>query len=279
MAFNKIGDELFLTDIKHQSGLPVINNMCTKQKHKELNSKNNRFNYVGIIQNQFVSIERLKDTEETFVLTDPDGFDYVYILDTYGKDFSPYQSFIKLAPYYDKFSNKYVTDKNNPFLLAKAPRSSLLSLTTRDDMVDNKKLTSPRNTKSVKYKNMKPNMVYRREGGSLGVVLGTDHNTGDVLCYMMFSSSIHRLRSIDWVNFATIKNTQEVLDLIAFTKKSDLYEYKHSAAYPNEHRILVMPPDMSFSYEDMVESKELSDIVTQCAKKAKMDRVNIHEFL
>ena len=47
-------------------------------------------------------------------------------------------------------------------------------------MVDNKKLTSPRNTKSVKYKNMKPNMVYRREGGSLGVVLGTDH-TGDVL--------------------------------------------------------------------------------------------------
>lgn len=279
MVFNKIGDELFLTDIKHQSGLPLINNLCTKQKHKDLNDRNNKFNYVGIIQNQFVSIERLEGTEETFVLTDLDGFDYVYILDTYGKDFSTYQSFIKLAPYFDKFSNKYVTDKNNPFIFAKAPRSSLLSLTTRDDMVDNKKPTSPRNTKSVKYKNMKPNMVYRREGGSLGIVLGTDPNTGNVLCYMMSSSSIHRLRSIDWGSFISIKNEQEVLDLIEFTKKSDLYEYKYSAAYPNEHRIFVMPPDMTFSYTDIVESKELSDIVTQCAKKVKIDKVNKYDFL
>lgn len=279
MAFNKIGDELFLTDIKHPSGLPVLNNLCTKQKHKDLNDRNNKFNYVGIIQNQFVSIARLEGTEETFVLTDPDGFDYVYTLETYGKDFSPYQSFIKLAPYYDKFSNKYVTEKSNPFVLVKAARSSLLSLTARDDLVENKKPKSSSSTKSVKYKNMKPNMVYRREGGTLGIVIGTDPNTGNVLCYMMFSSSIHRLRSVDWGSFGSIKNEQEVLDLIAFTKESDLYEYKHSAAYPSEHRIFVMTPDMTFSYADMVESKELSDIVTQCAKKVQMKGVNMHDFL
>lgn len=279
MAFNKIGDELFLTDIKHPSGLPVLNNLCTKQKHKDLNDRNNKFNYVGIIQNQFVSIERLEGTEETFVLTDPDGFDYVYILDTYGKDFSPYQSFIKLAPYYDKFSNKYVTEKSNPFVLVKAARSSLLSLTARDDLVENKKPKSSSSTKSVKYKNMKPNMVYRREGGTLGIALGTDPNTGNVLCYMLYESSINRLRAIGWDTFRTIKDEQEITDLIEFTKKSDLYEYKNSVAYPNVHRILVMPPDMSFSYADMVESKELSDIVTQCAKKVQMDKVNILDFL
>lgn len=279
MAFNKIGDELFLTDSKHPSGLPLINNLCTKQKHKELNNRNTKFNYVGMIQNQFVSIERLEGTEETFVLTDPDGFDYVYTLETYGKDFSPYQSFIKLAPYYDKFSNKYVTEKSNPFVLVKAARSSLLSLTARDDLVENKKPKSSSSTKSVKYKNMKPNMVYRREGGTLGIALGTDPNTGNVLCYMLYESSINRLRAIGWATFRTIKDEQEITDLIEFTKKSDLYEYKNSVAYPNEHRILVMPPDMSFSYVDMVESKELSDIVTQCAKKVQMKGANILDFL